>query len=93
MVQLLFHGLQEQLRHKTKFNLVKFGSKASGWKDRAVEVNESSLQSAWQWVRGLEVAGSTNTLMALKTALADTATQAIYLLTDGRPDHVSSDCN
>ncbi|XP_030837027.1 von Willebrand factor A domain-containing protein 3B isoform X4 [Strongylocentrotus purpuratus] len=79
--------MQEQLRHKTKFNLVKFGSKASGWKDRAVEVSESSLQSAWQWVRGLEVAGSTNTLMALKTALADTATQAIYLLTDGRPDH------
>ncbi|XP_041462948.1 von Willebrand factor A domain-containing protein 3B-like isoform X3 [Lytechinus variegatus] len=83
----MFRLMQEQLRHKAKFNLIKFGSKASGWKDRAVEVNESSMQSAWQWVRGLDVAGSTNTLMALKMALADPCTQAIYLLTDGRPDH------
>ncbi|XP_071510905.1 von Willebrand factor A domain-containing protein 3B-like [Diadema antillarum] len=83
----MYKLMQEQLRHKAKFNLVKFGSRASGWKDRAVEVNEGSLQSAWQWVRGLGVAGSTNTLSALKMALADSNTQAVYLLTDGRPDH------
>ncbi|NXR57533.1 VWA3B protein, partial [Rhadina sibilatrix] len=32
------------------------------------------------------VGSSTNTLKALQIALADTDTQAIYLLTDGRPD-------
>lgn len=35
------------------------------------------------------VGGSTNTLAALRIALSDTYTQAIYLLTDGRPDQVS----
>lgn len=57
-----------------------------------VEVNEGSLQSAWQWVRDLNVAGSTNTLAALKFALGDPSTQAVYLLSDGRPDHVSYFC-
>ncbi|NXU25558.1 VWA3B protein, partial [Thalassarche chlororhynchos] len=33
-----------------------------------------------------QVGGSTNTLKALQIALADTDAQAIYLLTDGRPD-------
>ena len=53
-------------------------------------MNETNLQSAWQWVRGLGVSGSTNTLAALKMALCDPHTQAVYLLTDGRPDHVST---
>ncbi|NXP32387.1 VWA3B protein, partial [Leiothrix lutea] len=40
------------------------------------------------WWEGLEeiLRHSTNTLKALQIALADTDTQAIYLLTDGRPD-------
>ncbi|KAJ8028013.1 von Willebrand factor A domain-containing protein 3B [Holothuria leucospilota] len=83
----LYKLMQEQLRHKRRFNLVKFGSKAQAWRDRMVEVNEGSLQSAWQWVRDLNVAGSTNTLAALKFALGDPSTQAVYLLSDGRPDH------
>ena len=33
--------------------------------------------------------GSTNTYAALQHALGDPGTQAIYLLTDGRPDQVS----
>ncbi|XP_038055504.1 von Willebrand factor A domain-containing protein 3B-like [Patiria miniata] len=85
----LYKLMQEQLRHKSRFNLVKFGSRSMSWRDRMVEVNESSLQSAWQWVRNLSISGSTNTLAALKTALGDVNTQAVYLLTDGRPDHPS----
>ena len=34
--------------------------------------------------------GSTNTLAALKLALSDELCEAIYLLTDGRPDQVSA---
>ncbi|XP_033127520.1 von Willebrand factor A domain-containing protein 3B-like isoform X2 [Anneissia japonica] len=83
----LYRLMQEQLRHKMKFNLIQFGSRAHSWRDRMVDVNEDSLQSAWQWVRGLKVTGSTNTLAALKIALSDPGTQAVYLLTDGRPDH------
>ncbi|XP_072040207.1 von Willebrand factor A domain-containing protein 3B-like isoform X2 [Amphiura filiformis] len=83
----LYRLMQEQLRHKSRFNLVRFGSKANGWRDRMLEVNETNLQSAWQWVRNLSVSGSTNSLAALKMALSDPNTQAVYLLTDGRPDH------
>ena len=79
---------QEQLRHKQKFNLVTFNSRAHSWKDRLVEVTEKNLQGAWQWIKNLVCLGSTNTMAALRHALSDPSTQAIYLLTDGRPDQV-----
>lgn len=47
-----------------------------------------NLDNAWQWVKGLSTGGSTNTLAALKLALADPQCHAVYLLTDGRPDQV-----
>ncbi|NXM45392.1 VWA3B protein, partial [Gymnorhina tibicen] len=78
--------IQEQLRHKKRFNFVKFSAQAVAWQEKLVEVNEENLQDAWLWIKGLEVGSSTNTLKALQIALADTDTQAIYLLTDGRPD-------
>ncbi|KAH9498636.1 von Willebrand factor A domain-containing protein 3B, partial [Bulinus truncatus] len=84
--QKVFALMQEQLRHKKKFNFVAFNSKVSEWKDRLVEVSESSLQSAWSWIQSLSCWGSTNTYAALQIAMADPQTQAIYLLTDGRPD-------
>jgi len=44
--------LQEQLRHKSKFNFVKFDTKAVAWKDKAVDVTEQNLLNAWNWVKG-----------------------------------------
>ncbi|XP_016155190.1 PREDICTED: von Willebrand factor A domain-containing protein 3B isoform X2 [Ficedula albicollis] len=83
----IFQLMQEQLRHKKRFNFVKFSAQAVAWQEKLAEVNEENLQDAWLWIKGLEVAGSsTNTLKALQIAFADTDTQAIYLLTDGRPD-------
>ena len=54
------------------------------------DVTEQNLLNAWQWIKGLAIGGSTNTLAALKLALGDPALQGIYLLTDGRPDQVKS---
>ncbi|NXK58797.1 VWA3B protein, partial [Sylvietta virens] len=82
----IFQLMQEQLRHKKRFNFVKFSAQAVAWQEKLVEVNEENLQDAWLWIKGLEAGSSTNTLKALQIALADTDTQAIYLLTDGRPD-------
>ncbi|XP_043548729.1 von Willebrand factor A domain-containing protein 3B-like [Chiloscyllium plagiosum] len=82
----IYQLMQEQLRHKTKFNFVKFGSRADPWQEKLAEVNEDNLEKAWSWVKGLQVGGSTNTLGAIRLALADGGTQAVYLLTDGRPD-------
>ncbi|XP_010078959.1 PREDICTED: von Willebrand factor A domain-containing protein 3B, partial [Pterocles gutturalis] len=82
----IFQLIQEQLRYKKRFNFVKFSAQAVAWQEKLSEVNEENLQDAWLWIKGLEVGSSTNTLKALQTAFTDTDTQAIYLLTDGRPD-------
>ncbi|XP_078402244.1 von Willebrand factor A domain-containing protein 3B-like [Cetorhinus maximus] len=82
----IFQLMQEQLRHKAKFNFVKFDSRAEPWQEKLAEVNENNLEKAWSWVKELQVGGSTNTLGAIRLALADMGTQAVYLLTDGRPD-------
>ncbi|KAJ8351781.1 hypothetical protein SKAU_G00232570 [Synaphobranchus kaupii] len=78
--------VKEQLQHKTQVNIVTFGSRAAAWREKLVEVSPQSLENAWSWVKGLQAGGSTNTLGALRLALADIGTQAVYLLTDGRPD-------
>uniref|UniRef100_H2ZCD7 VWFA domain-containing protein n=1 Tax=Ciona savignyi TaxID=51511 RepID=H2ZCD7_CIOSA len=82
----LFQLMQEQLRHKSKFNLIKFDTKAQAWRDRAADVTEQNLLNAWNWVKDIGVGGSTNTLAAIRIALSDPHTHAIYILTDGRPD-------
>jgi len=83
-----YYFLQEQLRHKRKFNVVSFDSLVKSWQPGLVNVNESNLQSAWRWINDLTCHATTNTLEALQLAFKDTENKAIYLLTDGRPDHV-----
>nr|BAH12174.1 unnamed protein product [Homo sapiens] len=78
--------IQEQLKYKSKFNFVKFDGQAVAWREQLAEVNEDNLEQAQSWIRDIKIGSSTNTLSALKTAFADKETQAIYLLTDGRPD-------
>ncbi|XP_036158174.1 von Willebrand factor A domain-containing protein 3B [Myotis myotis] len=78
--------MQEQLKFKRKFNFVQFDAHAVAWRERLVDINEDNLQGAQSWVRDMKVGSSTNTLHALQIAFADKETQAIYLLTDGRPD-------
>ncbi|XP_072258559.1 von Willebrand factor A domain-containing protein 3B [Pyxicephalus adspersus] len=82
----IFQLMQEQLKHKKMFNFVKFDSKVDAWKAKLAEVNEDNLKEASYWVKELKVGSSTNTLKALQVALSDSNTQAVYLLTDGRPD-------
>ncbi|KAM4702020.1 von Willebrand factor A domain-containing protein 3B [Discoglossus pictus] len=82
----IFQLMQEQLRYKKMFNFVNFDSRVEAWKAKLAEVNEENLKDAWAWVQELKVGSSTNTLRALQVSLADSKTEAIYLLTDGRPD-------
>ncbi|XP_046893175.1 von Willebrand factor A domain-containing protein 3B-like isoform X2 [Hypomesus transpacificus] len=78
--------IKEQLCHKSKINVVAFGSRVACWRSRLTDVNSHSLDSVCWWVKGLQAAGSTNTLEALGQAFTDRDLQAVYLLTDGRPD-------
>lgn len=80
--------IQEQLKYKRKFNFVQFDAQAVAWREKLVEIDEDNLKGAQSWVRDITTGSSTNTLHALQTAFADKETQAIYLLTDGRPDQV-----
>uniref|UniRef100_A0A9L0TNU0 von Willebrand factor A domain containing 3B n=1 Tax=Equus caballus TaxID=9796 RepID=A0A9L0TNU0_HORSE len=78
--------IQEQLKYKRKFNFVQFDAQAIAWREKLVEIDEDNLKRAQSWVRDIKIGSSTNTLNALQIAFADKETQAIYLLTDGRPD-------
>ncbi|XP_062064865.1 von Willebrand factor A domain-containing protein 3B [Lepus europaeus] len=78
--------IQEQLKYKSKFNFVKFDGQAVAWQEKLAEINEENLEQAQSWIRDIKVGSTTNTLDALQIAYADKETQAIYLLTDGRPD-------
>ncbi|XP_030646945.1 von Willebrand factor A domain-containing protein 3B-like [Chanos chanos] len=82
--------IQEQLLQKTKVNIVSFGSRVSLWRDRLTEVTTQTMDSACRWVKELQSGGSANTLGALSQALADEDTQAVYLLTNGRPNQPSN---
>lgn len=79
---------KEQLKAKQRFNLLAFNSKIHPWRDRLVEVDEYNLASALEWIQSLNAQGTTNTLAAIRFALCDLNTEAIYLLSDGRPDQV-----
>ena len=76
---------------KERINVVAFNSVVNPWRDRLTKISDLGTISQLQpWIDGLATEGSTNTLGALRFALADPATEAIYLLTDGRPDQVRS---
>ena len=69
--------------------MVAFNSVTNPWRDRLTKITDSKTTTQLQtWIDELYAEGSTNTLAALRFALADTVTEAIYLLTDGRPDQV-----
>lgn len=69
--------------------MVAFNSMIMPWRDRLTKISDTTTYSQLQpWIDGLHAEGSTNTLAALRFALADPTTEAIYLLTDGRPDQV-----
>ena len=72
--------------------MVSFNSTINPWRDRLTKINNgTTLTQLQQWIEGLSANGSTNTLAALRFALADPDTEAMYLLTDGRPDQVMDD--
>ncbi|KAL2089979.1 hypothetical protein ACEWY4_014667 [Coilia grayii] len=83
--------IEEQLCQKQKVNMLGFGTHVVLWRDMLTKVSSQSLVSARHWIDKLQVGGSTNTLGALSVALAAEDTQAVYLLTDGRPDQPVKD--
>ncbi|XP_026560381.1 von Willebrand factor A domain-containing protein 3A [Pseudonaja textilis] len=81
----------EQLRKKaTKFNLITFAEEAQLWQECLVEATDEMCHEAAQWVSLFHAHGNTSILKALQRALSLENVQALYILTDGKPD---TSCN
>lgn len=86
----MFCKLQEQLQDKEKCTIIHFNSSVHAWRDHLVPTSVQNLAAISQWVEGLAAEGSTNSMYALEQAMSVHGAQAVYLLTDGRPDQ--SEC-
>ena len=76
--------LREQILHKTAFNLIQFSTDVIKWRDHLVPTTPQNISAAREWIDGMGVSGSTNTLEALQEALSISGAEAVYFLTDGR---------
>ncbi len=68
------------------FNLIRFSDRCEKWRDQIVESSEENCHKALSWISNLSARGNSCTLDALKEAFNDQEIEAIYLITDGKPD-------
>ncbi|XP_019476290.1 von Willebrand factor A domain-containing protein 3A isoform X4 [Meleagris gallopavo] len=81
----------EQLRkNEVRFNLLRFAENTESWKEHLVEATDKTCHDAVQWVSKFHAHGNTCILMALQKALSFQGVEALYILTDGKPD---TSCN
>jgi len=79
--------LWQQLRkHEIKFNLVAFSNEIKPWQDALMKASDQSCEDASQWISALHPHGGTATLEALRFAISNENIQAVYLISDGKPD-------
>ncbi|KAJ7401385.1 hypothetical protein BTVI_96387 [Pitangus sulphuratus] len=77
----------EQLRrNEVRFNLLRFAENTESWKECLVEATDETCHDAVQWVSKFHAHGNTCILPALQKALSFQGVEALYLLTDGKPD-------
>ncbi|XP_025011040.2 von Willebrand factor A domain-containing protein 3A isoform X1 [Gallus gallus] len=81
----------EQLRkNEVRFNLLRFAENTESWREHLVEATDKTCHDAVQWVSKFHAHGNTHILMALQKALSFQDVEALYILTDGKPD---TSCN
>ena len=69
------------------FNIIEFNSEINQWSDKLVTCTPQTVGVAKDWINKLSAKTGTNTKDALLTALQDPLCDAVYLVTDGLPDH------
>jgi Ca-activated chloride channel family protein len=79
-----------QLKPEDRFNVIKFSTSVTPFRDKLVEANKDYLEAANKWVDGLKTSGGTAIWPALDDALAmrssDTARPfTVVFFTDGQP--------
>uniref|UniRef100_A0ABM5F0R3 von Willebrand factor A domain-containing protein 3A n=1 Tax=Pogona vitticeps TaxID=103695 RepID=A0ABM5F0R3_9SAUR len=77
----------EQLRkNNTRFNLISFAEDVEAWQEGLVEATNEACHDAVQWLSTFRAHGNTSILKALQRAFALQDVEALYVLTDGKPD-------
>ncbi|KFZ68142.1 von Willebrand factor A domain-containing protein 3A, partial [Podiceps cristatus] len=77
----------EQLRkNEVRFNLLRFAENTESWRECLVEATDETCHDAVQWVSKFHAYGNTCILTALQKALSFQGIEALYVLTDGKPD-------
>ncbi|KAL5018508.1 hypothetical protein ScPMuIL_004230 [Solemya velum] len=69
-----------------QFNIIKFSGECEKWRGSIVRPLEENCHDAVKWTSEFVARGNTCTLEALKLAFRDPNIDAVYLLTDGKPD-------
>ncbi|KAK2189215.1 hypothetical protein NP493_113g03015 [Ridgeia piscesae] len=77
-------------KYSVSFNLVRFSKNCEQWRPQLAESTEENCHDAVRWISALVANGNTCTLQALELAFKDPTVEAIYLLTDGKPDTSTS---
>lgn len=83
LISLIWDQLYDQ---DIAFNIVAFSDHIASWQEGITEANEDSCNDAIRWLSSLSALGSTKTLGALQEAFKDSTAEAIYLVSDGKPD-------
>ncbi|XP_063961989.1 von Willebrand factor A domain-containing protein 3A-like [Lytechinus pictus] len=77
-------------RENISFNIIRFSADIEPWRPHIVEPTDTNCNDAVRWVSSFVPAGNTCTLEALSEAFREKDVDAIYLLTDGKPDSSTS---
>ncbi|XP_064617094.1 von Willebrand factor A domain-containing protein 3A-like [Liolophura sinensis] len=81
----------EQLHNMgARFNLISFANDCVSWRERCQTATAENCHDVIKWSSRLMAGGNTCTLKAIKMAFADPDIEAVYLLTDGKPDTSTS---
>lgn len=72
---------------KAKFNLISFSQTVNRWMTCLADAAEENCHDAVRWASELQAGGNTCTLEAIQAAFEDKEVNAIYLLSDGKPDY------
>jgi enhancing lycopene biosynthesis protein 2 len=77
--------LVERLEHGASLNLLFFSDQVRRWRPRLARLDERAIREANGFARSQRANGATNLFEALRIALEDPETDAIFVLSDGEP--------
>ncbi|XP_029655068.1 von Willebrand factor A domain-containing protein 3B-like [Octopus sinensis] len=83
--KLLFRVLNEQILNSGKsFNIIAFNTEYHIWRNNFTFPTPGEIKLSLNWLKSIEIGGSTNIIPPLTNAIYNNATETVFLLSDGR---------